>query len=126
MASLGYVRSTVEEEFVFEGLATATPMDEQVFQLGEAAQVDLQLRITPARVLAHRAATKAVLRTGDVLRTAVLLDHAHHQTQELAGLRRQLIERAAQDLVGELVGKCDVCEGHLDVSQLPVAAARGS
>ena len=56
------------------------PVDEEVFQLGKAAQVDLQLRITPASDLTHRAAAKTVLPTGDVLRTAVLLDHAYHKT----------------------------------------------
>ena len=98
-------------------------MHEQVFQLGEAAQVDLQLRIAPARVLAHRAATKAVLRATYLLRCALLLHHGHDQAQQLAGLRRQLIECAPENFMGELVCEGDVGEGDLDVAQLLLAVA---
>jgi hypothetical protein len=85
----------VVQQLVFERLATATAMHEQVFQFGKARQVDLQLRIAPARVLAHPPAAKAVLRTADLLIVTGALDHLAQEAQEPARLRRQLIERAA-------------------------------
>src|SRR5207237_10024516 len=92
-------------------------MHEEIFQLGEAREVDLQLRIAPAGVLAHGTTAKAVRCARHLLRTALLFDHLADQSQEPACLRWQLIERAAEDLVGEAVGECDVIEGHLDLSQ---------
>ena len=56
------VRLTREDQLVNEALATPAAMDQQILQLLQPVQMDLQLRIAPARRLAHVAAREAVSR----------------------------------------------------------------
>ena len=50
--------------------------------------------------------------------------HRRHQPQQPPRLRRQFIERAAQDFVRQIIGKRDVRERDLDVSQRHTVFAR--
>ena len=63
------LRSTVVEELVLEGLAAAAAVHEEILELGEASEVDLELRVAPLGGFTQRAAAKAMLRTADLLRT---------------------------------------------------------
>jgi hypothetical protein len=69
------VRCAVVQELVLERLAAPAAMHEQVFKLDQAREMDLQLCITPAGVLAQPTAAKAVLRAADLLLGARPLDH---------------------------------------------------
>ncbi len=101
-------------------------MYQQVFQLGEPREVDLQLRVAPAGVLAHLAAAKAVVSSPDLSSRALLLDHVHHQREQPACLRRQLIERVAEHFMRQLVGERDVLQCRLQVAEGLAFVFRGT
>ena len=69
------VQVAVIEQLVDDGLATPAAMDEQVFQVGQAAAVDFQLAVTPAGGLADVAAAKAIIALFHALLRAGRRDH---------------------------------------------------
>ena len=116
----------VEHELVLEGLAAPTAMHEEVFELGQAREMHLQLRVAPAGRLAHLAAAEAVVGASHVVLGAVRIDHRDDEAQEAPRLRRQLIERAPQDLMRKRIGERDVLERHLDVADCPARMLHGA
>ena len=80
--------------------------------------MDLQLRIAPARVLAHLAAAKAVLRAADLLRRAAAPrpspPPAPSSLRVCGGSSSSV---RPEHLVGEPVRERDVIERDLDVAQ---------
>ena len=65
----------------------------------------LHLGVAPAGVLAHVAAAEAVVLALDPELFALLLHQVVHQQQQAARLRRQLVERAAEHLLDEILGQ---------------------
>ena len=109
------LRRPIEQQLINERLPPHATVHEHVFQAYEPVQVHPQLRIREPRVLAQLAAAKAVRRTRHILSTALRIDHFDHARKNPAGLRRQLIERATQDLVRQGVRLLDVRKRRLDV-----------
>ncbi len=78
-------------------------------------QVDLELRVAPARVLTHVTTREPDVASIKTLLLGALRDHCVDLVQQAPRLRRQLVERAAEHLVREPVRDPDVVERHLDV-----------
>ena len=91
-------RAGIVEQFVDERLPPAATVDQEVFQLFQAFQVDLELRMAPAGELADVPAAESVVGTVDALPLAGGRDHFVHEPQQPAGLRRQFIDRPPQAL----------------------------
>ena len=78
--------------------------------------MQLYLRRSPASKFTQSAAGKKHrLRIRAVLLLAAL-EHRINQQQQLAGLRRQLVERAHQHIGSDAVGRFDVRKRGLDVA----------
>ena len=90
-------------------------MRHHVFELDQALQMHAQLRVAPRDGLAQRTPAEAHV---DALEDVAHALGAHvlvGQLQEPACLRRQLIQAAAEHVVGNAVGQRDVGQRHLDV-----------
>ena len=72
--------------------------------------MNAQLRITPADRLAQHAAAKTEVRPAHLLGRVLLGDVPIDELEQPPGLRRQLIERAAEHLVRKRIGERDVVE----------------
>jgi len=73
-----------------------------------------QLRVAPAGERADVATGEGHLVGVDPLGFGDRLDEILQQAQKPPRLRRQLVERAAEDFVGDAIGGGDVVEGGLD------------
>ncbi len=108
-------RRAIEQEFIDERLPPHPAMNQEVFQAHEPLQVHPQLRIGEPRVLAHFAAAKAVFGARELLGRARGRHHLDNAREHPPRLRRQLIEAAAQDFVGQGIRLRDVLPRRLDV-----------
>src|SRR3990172_4850910 len=91
----------------------------EVFKIHELLDVALDLRVAPLGPVADVAADEVILLGGDVLLFAPRLDHlADHFVQE-PRRGRELVERAAEDLIGEGGGLLDVVYRDLDGLMAP-------
>ena len=90
-------------------------MDEQVLHLLESVQVELELGVAPAGVLADLAAREAVGLLLDLPAPALGRDHLVDEQKQPSRLRRQLVQGPAEGLRGQPVGQGDVLQRGLDV-----------
>ena len=106
---------TVEEQFIHKLLSTAAVVRQDVFEGFEFAHVGAHLELAPADPAADLAAAEQATVRLDAFSLAVLLDFFLKDAEELACLWGELIEAAAEDFVGEFVGRGDILAGHFDV-----------
>ena len=103
------------EQFVNEGLPTAATVDQQVFQLLQALQVNLELRVSPVGELADVPAAETVVGPVDALLPAGGRYHFVNEAQQPACLRRQFVHGSAQHFAGQPVRHGDVVQRDFDV-----------
>lgn len=105
-------RVRVEHEFINETAAEFAVPQFEALELDQAFEVDAHLRQTPAAGLAQLAPRK---RRAQLRRLAGLRLFRFHEgldmVEEPPRLRRQFVERAAEDFRRELVRERDVVEG---------------
>ena len=106
-------------QFVDEPAAALGPMRDDEFEVDEAGQMDLQLGVTPAELLAELTASEPHRSTVDRHAAAPRRRRDRRATTEQPpGLRWQLIEGLAEHLGGEPVRQLDVRSGRFDVGDL--------
>lgn len=97
-------------------------MRDEVFQLDQAGQVQLELRVAQLDRLAQGAAAEAHIGALDALALALGRDMPVDQLQQAPRLRRQFVEAAAEHIMGDAVGEFDVGQRDFDVlDDLPIA-----
>jgi len=105
----------VPREFI-DMRPAVTPMRDHQLQVDKTGEVDLQLCVAPAAVLAHLPPREPDLASITV--ASLNADVGVEIVEQSTGLRWQLIERAAEDIVGDTVGDLDVGSGGFDVDDL--------
>src|SRR5208283_730269 len=115
----------LEVQLIDERLARPAMAHDEVFELLQPSQVHPQLRIAPARVLAHRGPREAVIAALDLQSPALLGRHAVDQQQQAPRLRLQLVERRRQHFTDETMGQTHVFRRGLDVLDGARAARAG-
>ena len=83
-------------------------MDQQVLHLLQPVQMDFDLRIAPARVRPHVAPREAIVGPLHLLPLALGCNHLIDGEKQPPRLRRQLVERPAQDFMRQPVRHGDV------------------
>jgi hypothetical protein len=122
---LALLALAVPEQLVDEALAGAAAVDEHVLERGELFEMRAHGEVRPARVLAHLAPREAHVRAVQALRLGALGHQAVEEAEKAPRLRRQLVERAAEHLVRQAVGRRDVVARHLDVADGAAVVLRG-
>ena len=107
----------VVDELVDKALAPAAAVHQDVLERGELVEMGSHLEVGPGGRLAHPAAREEESVTVDRLPRALAGDRAIEPLEEIPRLRRKLVERAAEDLVGETVGDSQVHDVDFDVGQ---------
>ena len=79
--------------------------------------MDLELGVAPARVLPDVPSREPIVLPVHLELDAGRPDHLVDEPEEAPRLGRELVERPAEDLVGEAVGHLDVIERRLDVAE---------
>ncbi len=91
---------------------------EEVFQLDQSSQMELELRVAPAREFPHVTPGEAVIDPANAVFFASLSDQVVEEIEKTPGLGRQFIQRSSQKVRGQFVGELDVVEADLDVLDL--------
>ena len=110
----GALEIAIEQQLILEALTVAAGHGRTYsIATSRSRWILTAVSLIPQRALSSlrvkRASVRAIERSRMLLHDR--LDHPEHP----ARLRRQLIERAAEDFMRELVGEGDVIERHLDV-----------
>src|SRR5436190_6147842 len=111
---LAVLALAVVDEFVDVSLRVPFAMEHDVLELDQAPEMDLQLRVSPPRLLAHEAPREAVVVPFGATLGAVLGHHLVEQEQEPSRLRRKLVEGSAEDFVRESIRELEILFGHFD------------
>ena len=113
----------VVNEFINETLAVLGAVREEIFQLDQARQMNVQLRVAPTHNLAHPTAREAAIAALHLRRRATRRDFALDEGQQAPRLRRHVVETAAEHFMREPVRRRDVVEGCHDARRGFAAAA---
>src|SRR6266508_1775546 len=103
------------QQLEHEALTAPSAMDEHVFESDQLREMRPYLEVTPTGCLADVAAGEAILLLMHAESRARGIDQPHEEAEELASLRRELVERAAEHFVRELIRQLDVGERDFDV-----------